>query len=515
MSKQDLSLINNYKAVYNYDESKLPKKLGNIKTIHDITEEEWRYIRTDLCMSIEVSARFLGISRDQSLKLNRMYRPEFDDKESRRRANLVTNGVEFTSQKPESRRHMRENYKAKTGFDWPINNPDVRKKIQNTLLDKTGYDHNWKDPNCYEKHKKTMVEKFGVENALQNEELKQKAWDSTIKTCGYKTALMDPNRRQEYVEKIRETKKKNGTTMGSLEVQHKKYLTQRKNGTLSESKAEKELREFIETELGYKTEKYIRGAHNTKFELDIYIPQLKLGIEYNGSYWHSTERKTRAYHYNKSREALKEDIQVIYIWEDQWKYKQEILKDILRARLGILKNRIYARQCIIKEIDNKSYKDFCEETHIQGYKAATVKFGLFYNDQLVQIASFSKTRQLGQYSMKDKPEWEWIRGCIASNNAVIGGDSKLLKYFIRKYNPKSILCYADWNLFSGVGYEKAGFEFKGYTGPDKFYIRTNTLERVNRNPGKYKEYMNLVKNKIWYLCYGAGSKKYIWNNPNQ
>lgn len=112
---------------------------------------------------------------------------------------------------------------------------------------------------------------------------------------------------------------------------------------------------------------------------------------------------------------------------------------------------------------------------------------------------------------KSECEYEWIRGCIASNNKVVGGTSKLLKHFINEYNPKSILCYADANLFNGKGYIECGFEFKGFTGPDKFFITNDSsLKRLNRNPYKYKEYKERVSLNRLFECYGAGSRKFIW-----
>lgn len=127
---------------------------------------------------------------------------------------------------------------------------------------------------------------------------------------------------------------------------------------------------------------------------------------------------------------------------------------------------------------------------------------------MVQIASFNKCKRYGK--RKPQAEYEWIRGCIASNNFVIGGTSKLLKYFIDMHDPDSILCYADANLFNGQGYKEAGFTFEGYTGPDKFYVENNTLIRHGRNPYKYREYKEKVKTKKFFECHGVGSLKFIW-----
>ena len=103
---------------------------------------------------------------------------------------------------------------------------------------------------------------------------------------------------------------------------------------------------------------------------------------------------------------------------------------------------------------------------------------------------------------------------ISSNNKVIGGTSKLLSYFIKTYHPKNILCFSDWNLFNGKGYEEAGFQFEGFTSPDKFYIVPGRkLVRINRNPYAYQQYKQLVAEGKFLECYGCGSKKFVWYAP--
>lgn len=302
------------------------------------------------------------------------------------------------------------------------------------------------------------------------------------------------------------------------EFLNKVYEENIENGTQFISKSEIEVREFVES-LGFETEKLIEGAGNSKisprFEIDIYIPEKRIGIEYNGSYYHSINGKregriTKSYHYTKSMIAKEKDIQLIQVWEDQWKNQQSIVKDILKARLGILsENSIYARKCEVKEINNDQYKSFCEKNHIQGYHKALVKLGLFYNNNLVQIASFSKCRNIGK-SKTQQFEWEWIRGCPASNNSVVGGTSKLFSFFVKKYNPESVLCYADWNLFNGQGYEQCNFKLDGFTGPDKFYITVHSTKRFNRSPAKYREFKQLVVQGKLFECYGAGSMRFVW-----
>lgn len=115
--------------------------------------------------------------------------------------------------------------------------------------------------------------------------------------------------------------------------------------------------------------------------------------------------------------------------------------------------------------------------------------------------SFSKTRY--NRNLKNDNEWEIIRGCPGSNNIVIGGVSKLFKHFVNDYQPDKVFSYCDFNKFDGKSYLKLGMQFKGYTGPNKWYILPDRTV-IPRNPKKYKQLKN------YPIIYGSGSKKFIW-----
>lgn len=350
------------------------------------------------------------------------------------------------------------------------------------------------------KVKQTNLIKYGTECSLHNEEVHKK----TLKSWMEKYGCDNPLKNKELREQIRKTVNEKYSNGVVFHKNNKSYI----------SKFEQEVCNFISS-LNIDYSKLILGKGDSRFEIDIYIPDLHIGIECNGCYWHSiSERKQgrilKDYHFKKSTIAKEKGIDLIHVWEDQWIHQKDIIQDILKARLNKVStdNKIYARQCCIKAITNEDYKNFCLNNHIQGYRPAKIRYGLYYNDKLVQISSFNECQIYGK--RKKQAQYEWIRGCIASNNYVIGGTSKLLKHFINEYNPDSILCYADWNLFNGRGYKKAGFKFVGYTGPDKFYIENSTLKRRARNPFKYKEYKQLVEDSKLFECYGAGSMKFIW-----
>lgn len=200
----------------------------------------------------------------------------------------------------------------------------------------------------------------------------------------------------------------------------------------------------------------------------------------------------------------------MHIYEYEWENsrQQELIKTMIKLFLGKVDRKIYARKCEIKEITNKEAKTFNELNHLQGHRAAQVTYGLYYRGELVQLMSFSKTRY--NRNLSGESDWEIIRGCPGSLNLVVGGVSKLLSHFIKEYKPSKLFSYCDFNKFTGVGYEKAGMKFIGYTGPDMKWILNNS-EVCNRNPTKHKE----LKEKSVSQIYGAGSKKYIWEDSYQ
>lgn len=232
-------------------------------------------------------------------------------------------------------------------------------------------------------------------------------------------------------------------------------------------------------------------------EIDIYLPDYKIGIEFNGTFWHSDLYKENKYHFNKSLLAQKKGIRLIHIYQYEWDNPLTNLKikSLLKIALGKPDKRIYARECEIKQISDKEASNLNNKVHLQNHRKAHITYGLFYRNELVQLMSFSKNK---------KYEWEIIRGCPGSNNIVVGGVSKLFKHFIEDYNPKEIFSYCDFNKFDGKSYEALGMKFIGYTGPDMKYIIKGNV--INRQPSKYKE----IKSQIDARIYGAGSKKYLW-----
>jgi hypothetical protein len=277
----------------------------------------------------------------------------------------------------------------------------------------------------------------------------------------------------------------------------------------TDSKIEKSLKEFLTTN-------NIQSIYNNRSlikpnELDIYIPSRKIAIEMNGLRWHSELYKDKNYHLNKTELCEKMGVRLIHVFEDEWLHKQDIVKSRLRNILGMTDKTFYARKCEIREVPTKEKTKFLDDNHIQGAVGSKINLGLYYNNELVSVMTFGKRPIL------NKSEYELIRFCNKLNTSVVGGASKLLKYFIKKYNPKEVISYADRRWSMGNMYEKLGFEFIENTEPNWFIIQNNKRHhRVKYQKHKLIE-MGFDENKTahqiclnnrLYRIYDCGTKKY-------
>ena len=271
---------------------------------------------------------------------------------------------------------------------------------------------------------------------------------------------------------------------------------------------EKDLRNFIDS-LNIEFETQNRNLISN--ELDIYIPNKNIAIEFNGLYWHSNNRKDKKYHYNKWKECFDKNIQLIQIWEDDWIYKQDIVKSLIKSKLGCIENKIYARKCIIKEISFSITKQFLENNHLQGSVNSSINLGLYYNDELISVMTFGKSRF-------EKDCFELIRFCNKINTEVIGGFSKLLKYFIESYlNNMNLITYVSCDILDEDIYLKNGFKFIKHNGVDYWWYKNGTKENhikfqkhklVKQGFDKNKTEDEIMKERKYYKIYGSGNLKF-------
>lgn len=411
------------------------------------------------------------------------------------------------------------------GVENPFAAKEIKAKLQETKLQKYGN----RTFTNREKAKETCIQKYNSDTFLgsktakeqnvfiKSHENRQANWLDNLKNTEENIDFYNCRTNRDFAINFISNLPDNtiGHLADALKITYSSamYLVQLQNlrdyinfqGT-NRSHYEDEIIEFIGREICQTNVRNVIPG----YEIDIYIPDKKLGIEFNGTYWHSTATGTpKNYHLEKSKLAQEIGIRLIHIYEYEWVdlIQQEKIKLLLNIALGRAQNRIYARQCNIRQLSNKEAKVLNDQIHLQNHRSAQVTYGLFYQNKLVQLMSFSKTKYNRNLSTENS--WEIIRGCPGSNNIVVGGVSKLFKHFVRDYNPDFVFSYCDFNKFDGKSYEALGMKFIGYTGPDmKWLLSDGTV--VNRNPKKHNEYTKNAKSQI----FGAGSKKYLWSKEN-
>ncbi|MBR4316776.1 MAG: hypothetical protein IKP65_07450 [Alphaproteobacteria bacterium] len=381
---------------------------------------------------------------------------------NRERTNLKKYGVKNPGELESVKDKRKQTIKQRYGVDYILQNKDYVKKAQNT-----------------------MMKKYGAYSYLKTEENKKKqylkSFQTILKWKDHVIPLFSLNEytgwkhNQEYKWKCVKCGRtfKSRIYMNSAFSRIPRCLHCFPHMT-NHSYFEKEILEFIKSIYDGEVISNDR-SFIAPYELDIYIPEKKIAIEFDGLFWHNEKSgKDKNYHLNKTELCEKKDVQLIHIFEDEWLEKKDIIKSIIKSKLGIYDKRIYARRCIIKEIDNKTKDAFLESNHLQGKDNSKIKFGLYYENELVSIMTFGKPRFNKHY------DYELIRFASKLGYQVIGGCSKLLKHFIKLYTGKSIISYADRRFSNGKVYEAIGFKLINKTKPGYWW------EKEKRKYSRYQ-----------------------------
>ena len=164
------------------------------------------------------------------------------------------------------------------------------------------------------------------------------------------------------------------------------------------------------------------------------------------------------------------------IYEDLWFTKGNIIRNRLLANFG-LGARIFARRCRIEKINAVEAKEFLEVNHLIGDAKSLFRYGLFYKEELVSVATFSASRPMEREGRIVR-SYEWVRYANKGSLRVVGGMGKLLDHFVVTERPEEIMSYADIDWSDGDVYRKLGFVQIGETPPVKFYVNSETYERI-------------------------------------
>lgn len=200
----------------------------------------------------------------------------------------------------------------------------------------------------------------------------------------------------------------------------------------------------------------------------------------------------------------------INIWKDQWLKHPDIVISRLSSVLG-LNQKLPARVCSVRRINKHIAEDFLNQNHLQQSIGAKLKYGLYLpknyfrllpvafkpdsDELLLAVMTFSGAKK---YYLEDQivQSYELIRFANLNGFNIVGGFSKMLRYFVNEKTPGNIMTYIDADWSDGQNFSKLGFELVGKTAPLYFGLDEN-LNRIK------------VKDKNEALVMNSGSYKYI------
>lgn len=391
-----------------------------------------------------------------------------------------------------------ETHFLKTGFKSPFNNPEVLKKIEITNEIKYGTKYSIVSTEIAEKIKQTNLKIYGVENPSQNRSVARKISDSVTQTLHQKTFeavdnLINIDSSNRTFDIFCHSCKKNFTITWSL------FYKRRETNTFictncneidkHQSGLEISLYNFISENY---TGLIIRNHRIDNRELDIYLPDLKIAFEFNGVYWHSDLHKPKQYHKDKTDLCSRNDIVLFHIWEDDWLWKNDIIKSMILNKLGLTTNKIGARKCELRYIDNKTIVyDFLQKNHLQGKCQFSFAIGLFFGEELVSVMSFIKRSEY----------LELNRYCNKLNYIISGGASKIFTEAKKIFS--EIVTFSDNSYSTGNIYEYLGFKKFSELSVDYSYL----VEGIRRHKFNFRKKENQYP-KVW----DAGKVKYRWSS---
>ena len=384
-----------------------------------------------------------------------------------RKTNLEKYGVEYLQQSPYIRMKTYDTNIERYGVKHVLQNNQIKDRIKSDNILKYGVEEYMSSEDFKLKSKTTLFNNYGVSNPGKSDFIRERVKDTNIKKYGDVNYLLT----SDFKDKSEKTLvNRYGVDNYSKSEDYKKNT---KIGRDSNYLM------YLDNYIKHIYVDDVISGYRDGLEIDIFLPKLKLGFEFNGLYWHSEKYKEKNYHLDKTNYFLEKGIRIIHIWEDDWIFRPEIIKSQISNTLGYSK-RIYARKCFVKEVSVKDTRIFLNNNHIQGFTTSKLKLGLYFNDDLVGIMTFDKFE--GRKKMTDT-EWNLNRFCNKIGFNVIGGASKLLNYFIKNYNVSRIISYADRDWSSGNLYYILGFSNIGGNGPDYKYV----VDNIRVHKSRYKK----------------------------
>lgn len=414
-------------------------------------------------------------------------------------------GVKSSLLLPQCKEHLKEKYNVEENIS---QSEHWKKAVEKTSMSKRGVHWHSADKAVIDKIQSTNLKKYGKKYFINTDAFRRQLYERWTKNSLINSDLSYYN--LEYV---------NDTTLRCKKCGYERKVSHTFEVNMSfcpnchsnmRSKYENLIAAHLEQN-GIRFTTNDRSVIKPK-ELDVYIPDYKLAVEVDGLYFH--QNKDKYYHVNKTKECEKLGIHLIHFSDKDLIQSKDKCLSIIDYFTEKNLSKIFARKCEVKTVENSAYRKFCEDNHLQGSAHASVKLGLYYNNELVQVMSFGKPR-FSRY------EWEIIRECSLKNYVIVGGKNKLFSYFVKNHNPESIVSYCDRLVFQGDSYLKMGMNLIKETQPSYVYYKDGGVlsrfqcqkHRLSRFLSSYSPDMSERDNMInngYGVVYDCGERVFLW-----
>jgi hypothetical protein len=445
-------------------------------------------------------------------------------------------GVEYGAQCKEIQERCKQTCVERYGFQNPIQSKEVQEKAKRTNLKNLGVKYLFQDKDFRVNSKQALKERYGVDHPMRSDLIKQRLKETNLERYGVESPAQKHISKEtferlndaQWLEYQHHNLKKCAREIArdltdvsySIVIKHINKHNIRFIKRYNTSMAENSVADFITKELGVNIVRNSRDVISPK-EVDIWVPEFNLAIEFDGIYWHSElAGKPKNYHLDKTLEAQKNGVQLIHIFENDWVNKEEIVKSRIKSKLN-RGTKIWARKCQVVSLSNTSRRIFFNQTHIQGdTPSAKDSYALLYDNEIVAAMSFGVPRY------NKKIEWELLRYSSKLGTNVVGGAGKLFSHFINSYEPTNVISYSDKRWGSGSLYSKLGFKELKDSGPNYWYFHfDNPFELYHRSTfQKHKlcklledfnpemtEWQNMVNNG-WNRIFDCGNSVFIYTS---
>lgn len=502
--KKDNTLIKNYGSIENYNSIKLNKTQNTLVNKYGSVDNAYR-LRKEKEKNTLLSR--YGVEHNSCIKKVIDKRKQtYANKSEEEKLNIITKRNKTISNTYGSVKLFRINQQYKSA---------------QTKLKK----YNCAYYNNHAKTEQTNLLKYGVKNQYQRPEIQNKIKETNLSRYGtkYYTQSIDYKHKSKYTlsnktnaEKQNAIDKYKNTCLKKYNVPYyclsKKCIKSRQTRT---SKPNMDFANILEKNNLKFSAEYRLDTKLFDFKVDDTLIEINPTATHNSTWGIFTPvGLDKNYHHEKTKLALTNNFKCIHIFD--WDNVDKIIEIILTK-----KSKIYARNCEIKLIDNTVCDTFLNMYHLQcTCKNQTIKLGLYYNNELIQVMTFGKPRYNKKY------EYELLRLCTKAGYISVGGAEKLFNYFIKNYNPSTIISYCDNSKFNGNIYKKIGFNLDTYGNPSKHWYNIKTKKHItdnllrqrgfdqlfNTNYGKGTSNEDLMRVAGFVEIYDCGQSTYVYTN---